>query len=163
MRKFPVNFILSLSRWLRGLALAGLTVAVLAGCASGPPLPPASKTARIPAYNRPYTVNGTTYYPLPSAIGYRERGMASWYGVESGNRTSMGTPFTGRDLTAAHRTLPLPTRAKITNLANGRSIEVLINDRGPFRKGRLIDLSKAAAQKLGLSHLAPVIVEAADN
>lgn len=114
----------------------------------------------LAAYNRPYRVNGRTYYPLRSARGYRERGIASWYGWESGDRTAMGTRFNPRALTAAHRTLPLPSKVKVTNLKNKRSVVVTVNDRGPFVKGRLIDLSYGAAKALRINGLAPVVVEA---
>lgn len=114
----------------------------------------------LAAYNRPYKVRGRTYYPLKTARGYRERGTASWYGWESGNRTAMGTRFNPMGLTAAHRTLPLPTRVKVTNLKNKRSVIVTVNDRGPFVRGRLIDLSYGAAKVLRLNGLAPVEVEA---
>jgi rare lipoprotein A len=102
------------------------------------------------AYNRPYTVNGKRYYPMASAKGYTEYGIASWYGWESGNRTAMGENFDPRRLTAAHRTLPLPTKVQVTNLENRRSVVVVVNDRGPFIDNRLIDLSDGAARKIGL-------------
>jgi rare lipoprotein A len=114
----------------------------------------------LAAYNRPYRVNGRIYYPLRTARGYRERGLASWYGWESGDRTAMGTRFNPRAFTAAHRTLPLPTRVKVTNLKNRRSVVVTVNDRGPFVKGRLIDLSYGAAKALRMDGMAPVLVEA---
>jgi rare lipoprotein A len=101
-------------------------------------------------YNRPYTVRGQTYHPIRTAVGYRETGIASWYGSESGNRTAKGTHFNPQGLTAAHKTLPLPTKVKVTNLRNGRSVNVVVNDRGPFKKNRLIDLSYGAAKKIGL-------------
>lgn len=141
---------------------------LLGGCASLPK--PAGKTAarddarelarRKPAHGRPYRVKGKTFYPLKSARGYRAEGMASWYGWESGNRTATGARFNPRGLTAAHRTLPLPTRVRVTNLANRRSVEVLVNDRGPYAKGRLIDLSYGAARALGISGTARVEVVA---
>jgi peptidoglycan lytic transglycosylase len=138
--------------------LAYLCLACLcAGCASAPPRE-RHWDYGTPAYNRPYTVKGHTYYPLESARGYHERGLASWYGWESGRRTAMGTRFNPHRLTAAHRTLPLPTRVRVTNLRNGRSVEVLVNDRGPFRKGRLIDLSYGAARALGIRGVSPVEV-----
>jgi rare lipoprotein A len=102
------------------------------------------------AYNRPYTVNGKRYYPMASAKGYTEYGIASWYGRESGNRTATGEDFDPRRLTAAHRTLPLPTKVHVTNLENRRSVVVVVNDRGPFIGNRLIDLSDGAARKIGL-------------
>lgn len=110
-------------------------------------------------YNRPYKVRGKTYYPMSSAVGYREKGIASWYGKESGNRTAMGTRFNPQGLTAAHKTLPLPTKVRVTNLRNGRTVDVIVNDRGPFKRNRLIDLSHGAAKKIGLHGLAEVRVE----
>ncbi|MEC4747747.1 septal ring lytic transglycosylase RlpA family protein [Methylomicrobium sp. Wu6] len=111
------------------------------------------------AYNRPYRVRGRTYYPMTSAAGYKEFGTASWYGSESGNRTAIGARFRPQNLTAAHKTLPLPCKVRVTNLHNGRSVNVLVNDRGPFKQGRLIDLSMAAARKIGIRGLAKVKVE----
>lgn len=99
----------------------------------------------------PYTVLGRTYRVLPSAEGYRERGIASWYGTKfHGRLTSSGEPYDLYQLTAAHKTLPLPTWAEVTHLENGRRIVVRINDRGPFHPDRIIDLSWAAAVKLGI-------------
>jgi rare lipoprotein A len=111
------------------------------------------------AYNRPYRVRGKTYYPMRSASGYSEYGMASWYGSESGNRTAMGTHFRPHGLTAAHKTLPLPTKVRVTNLHNGRSVDVIVNDRGPFKKGRIIDLSRGAAKQIGLNGVGKVKIE----
>lgn len=118
-----------------------------------------SSSHKRSAYNKPYKVRGHTYYPMASAHGYSESGIASWYGSESGNRTAMGTRFTPHALTAAHKTLPLPSKVRVTNLHNGRSVIVLVNDRGPFKKGRLIDLSHGAAKKIGIKGLARVRVE----
>ncbi len=99
----------------------------------------------------PYTVLGRTYRVLPTAKGYRERGMASWYGEKfHGRHTSMREPYDMYAMTAAHKTLPLPTYARVTNLDNGRSVVLRINDRGPFVDGRIIDLSYAAAARLGI-------------
>jgi rare lipoprotein A len=111
------------------------------------------------AYNRPYRVRGKAYYPMASAVGYKAVGTASWYGSESGNRTATGSRFRPQNLTAAHKTLPLPCKVRVTNLHNGRSVDVLVNDRGPFKKGRLIDLSKAAARRIGIRGLGKVKVE----
>jgi len=100
----------------------------------------------------PYVVLGKTYTVLPSAAGYVERGVASWYGTKfDGRATSNFEPYDLYQFTAAHRTLPLPSYARVTNLDNGRSVIVRINDRGPFHEGRLIDLSYAAAVKLGVN------------
>ena len=99
----------------------------------------------------PYEVFGQTYHVKPSADGYHERGIASWYGTRfHGRPTSSGEPYDMYELTAAHRTLPLPTYAEVRNVDNGRSIIVRINDRGPFHPDRIIDLSWAAAVKLGI-------------
>lgn len=98
-----------------------------------------------------YEVFGETYRPLDSARGFRELGLASWYGRKfQGRKTSSGEPFDMFQMTAAHKTLPLPTYARVTNLTNGKSVVVRINDRGPFHKERVIDLSYAAATKLDL-------------
>jgi rare lipoprotein A len=113
----------------------------------------------------PYTVLGKTYTVLPSSDGYRERGIASWYGSKfHGRRTSSGELYDVRLATAAHRSLPLPTYAEVTNLENGRRMIVKINDRGPFHPDRIIDLSYAAAVKLGVdvSGTARVEVRAID-
>ena len=111
------------------------------------------------AYNKAYTVFGVTYYPLKTAVGYSETGYASWYGAESGNTTAMGTYFNPNKMTAAHKTLPLPSRVRVTNLQNGQQIVVIVNDRGPFKHGRIIDLSRGAAKKIGLQGVAKVKVE----
>ncbi|MFZ5724626.1 MAG: septal ring lytic transglycosylase RlpA family protein [Pseudomonadota bacterium] len=98
----------------------------------------------------PYTVLGKTYEVLPEARGYREEGTASWYGEKfQGFRTSSMEPYDMYAMTAAHKTLPIPSYVRVTNLANDRSVVVRVNDRGPFHDGRIIDLSWAAAQKLG--------------
>ncbi|MCK9608864.1 MAG: septal ring lytic transglycosylase RlpA family protein [Methylomonas sp.] len=146
-----------------------LLIILMVGCASDAPKPPIPDRAETPgydsqaAYNKPYTINGKTYYPLLSAEGYRMRGVASWYGAESGNLTAMGSRFNPNRLTAAHKTLPLPCKVKVTNIKNGRSIVVTVNDRGPFHKNRLIDLSRAAAKQLGVKGLAEVEVEYMDD
>ena len=98
-----------------------------------------------------YRVWGVTYQVMESARGYREEGIASWYGAKfHGHRTSSGEPYDMYQLSAAHKTLPLPTWARVTNLDNGRSTIVRINDRGPFHPDRIIDLSWAAAVKLDI-------------
>lgn len=98
----------------------------------------------------PYTVLGMTYEVLDDHSGYRERGIASWYGTKfDGRKTSNGETFDLYAATAAHRTLPIPCYARVTNLDNGRSVVVRVNDRGPFHSDRLIDLSYGAAVKLG--------------
>ena len=98
-----------------------------------------------------YKVYGKTYYTLPSSKDYKERGIASWYGTKfHGKRTSSGEPYDLYAMTAAHKTLPLPTYVEVTNLKNGRSVIVKVNDRGPFHDDRLIDLSYTAAAKLDI-------------
>ena len=106
---------------------------------------------RTIAGNRsPYTVLGKTYFVLPSEEGYSERGIASWYGEKfHGHKTSNGEVFDMYHVSAAHKSLPIPSFLKVTNLDNNRSIVVRVNDRGPFHGNRLIDLSYAAALKLG--------------
>lgn len=101
--------------------------------------------------NRPYVALGDRYAPMTEADGYRKRGSASWYGKRfHGERTSSGEKYDMYKMTAAHRTLPLPSYARVTNLSNGNSVIVRVNDRGPFLHNRLIDLSYAAAYKLDI-------------
>lgn len=150
------------------LSLLALTL-LLGGCASEPPLPPGDEQAELPsyggqaAYNKPYKVKGKTYYPLLSASGYREKGLASWYGAESGNRTASGSRFNPKGFSAAHKTLPIPSKVRVTNLSNGRYIDVLINDRGPFNGNRLIDLSEAAAKQIDMHGTIEVEVQYLEN
>jgi rare lipoprotein A len=107
-----------------------------------------------------YVVFGKRYYTKSSSAGYSERGIASWYGTKfHGRRTSSGEPYDIYKMTAAHKTLPLPTYAKVTNLRNGRTIIVKINDRGPFHANRIIDLSYAAAARLGILEYGTGLVE----
>ena len=100
---------------------------------------------------RSYQVAGKTYYVLDDHSGYQQRGQASWYGTKfHGRRTSSGEPYDMYAMTAAHKTLPIPSYVEVTNLDNGRKAIVRVNDRGPFIDGRIIDLSYAAAKKLGV-------------
>ncbi len=100
----------------------------------------------------PYEVFGKKYRVMNSSKGYKERGIASWYGTKfHGRRTSSGEPYDMHLATAAHKTLPLPTYAEVTNLDNGKKIIVKINDRGPFKDDRLIDMSYAAAIRLDMT------------
>ena len=110
----------------------------------------------------PYTVRGVEYAILQDARNYREQGIASWYGAKfNGRKTSNGEIFDLYKATAAHKTLPIPSYALVTNLDNGRSVVVRVNDRGPFHADRIIDLSYGAAVKLGYMKkgTAPVEVE----
>jgi len=101
--------------------------------------------------NKPYVVLGRRYVPDVSGRPYRERGVASWYGKKfHGNKTSIGEVYDMYAMTAAHKTLPLPSYARVTRVATGKSIVVRVNDRGPFHDGRIIDLSYVAAYKLGI-------------
>ena len=127
---------------------AALAALLLAGCAShvagvaGP-----YKASSL----RPYEVNGQVYQPR-IVSRYEQVGLASWYDYpEHSRRTAIGEWFEGGRLTAAHKTLPLPCLVEVTNLDNGRTIQVRVNDRGPFAPGRIIDLSRAAADQLGFS------------
>jgi rare lipoprotein A len=100
----------------------------------------------------PYEVFGKTYHVLPSSKGYHKQGVASWYGSKfHGRRTSSGEPYDMHLATAAHKSLPLPTYAEVRNLDNGKKVIVKINDRGPFKHDRLIDMSYGAALRLGMT------------
>jgi len=107
-----------------------------------------------------YVVYGKRYYTMPSSRGHKERGIASWYGTKfHGRRTSSGEVYDIYKMTAAHKSLPLPTYVRVTNLRNGRSIVVKVNDRGPFHNNRIIDLSYVAAAKLGILEYGTGLVE----
>jgi len=107
-----------------------------------------------------YVVYGVRYHVMKNSKGYRERGVASWYGNKfHGRRTSSGEAYDMYAMTAAHKSLPLPTYVQVTNLNNGRQVVVKVNDRGPFVKNRLIDLSYTAAKKLGISATGTGLVE----
>lgn len=109
---------------------------------------------------RPYTALGQQFVPMTSLQPYRERGHASWYGRRfHGKPTSIGEPYNMYAMTAAHPTLPLPSYARVTNLANGRSVVVRVNDRGPFLRSRIMDLSYAAAHRLGYINAGSAMVE----
>ena len=113
--------------------------------------------------NDPYTVYGRTYVPLRTAEGYSKKGIASWYGKKfHGKRTSSGETYDMHQMTAAHKTLPLPSYVRVTNLKNNKKIVVRVNDRGPFVDDRIIDLSYVAARQLDLVRpgTGPVLVEA---
>jgi rare lipoprotein A len=159
-------------------ALLALTLALLlAGCA-GTPNPRGDRTThaellkvpdaqprieplRAGGPNKPYTVFGRSYTPLTTDAEVRESGLASWYGSKfHGLPTASGERYDMYAMTAAHPTMPIPSYARVRNPANGREVVVRVNDRGPFSPGRIIDLSLAAAVRLGVSHaVAPVEVE----
>lgn len=112
--------------------------------------------------NRPYTIKGESYTPEINAKQFRQQGQASWYGKPfHGRQTATGEIYNMFTMTAAHRTLPIPSYARVTLLSTGKSVIVRVNDRGPFSKNRVIDLSYAAAFKLGFINLgtADVLVE----
>ena len=140
------------------LAIAA-TALVLSGCSSKYNEPyhrdrtpvPSPSGKKAPATQRPYTVRGQRYVPLASAHGYVEKGIASWYGRKfHGRKTSNGETYNMYDRTAAHKTLPMNTWVKVENLDNGRETKLRINDRGPFVRGRIIDLSYTGAKTLGV-------------
>ena len=116
----------------------------LAGCAG-------TSTYNYKVNTKPYTIDGKTYYPMANANGFSETGVASWYGPGfHGKKTASGERYNQHAFTAAHKTLPFGTRVHVTNLDNRKTTTVVINDRGPFKKGRIIDLSNAAAKSLGV-------------
>lgn len=117
------------------------------GCAIHEPPAP----QQPPGYPKPYKVYGRWYQPLPDSEGFRQRGIASWYGEDfHGKKTSSGETYDMYALTAAHKTLPLGTYVRVRNLENNRQVDLRINDRGPFVRNRIIDLSYAAARAIGI-------------
>lgn len=148
------------------LLLLSLTALLLVSCGGGPKDGPPARELdadnipdAVPRYEpitkagnkSPYVVLGKQYYILPTFKNYRARGVASWYGTKfHGRNTSNGEPYNMYSMTAAHKTLPIPCYVRVTNLDNGRTAIVRVNDRGPFHDDRIIDLSYAAAKKLGV-------------
>lgn len=147
------------------LIIVAAAMSLLAACASAGGAGPASVRTPLvsarPAVNNPapivsgttrrYQVRGQWYQPMQDATGYDEVGIASWYGDQfNGRPTATGEIFDMHGLSAAHKTLPLPGLVEVTNLANGRTVVLRVNDRGPFVDDRIIDLSRGAAQELGL-------------
>ncbi len=115
------------------------------GCTSVRPPP------TTPGHPKPYKIGKTWYKPLPHARGFDQRGKASWYGKKfHGRKTSNGETYNMYAMTAAHKTLPFNTHVRVINLENGKETQVRINDRGPFVRGRIIDLSYSAAKKIGM-------------
>jgi rare lipoprotein A len=161
-------------RQFRATACA-VALLALAGCTREPlrPAPPAAPVTPpagegVPRdeprarYGNPafYEVGGQRYVVLQSAVGYVEQGVASWYGPDfHGGRTATGETYDMHAMTGAHPTLPLPTWVRVTNLENGRSVVVRLNDRGPFARGRVIDLSRAAAEALDMVRAGTARVE----
>jgi len=141
-----------------GLILCLICAALLSACASGRSVNPANGTFKV---GNPYQIGGIWYYPREDD-DYNETGIASWYGTQfHGRPTANGERFDMNLLSAAHPTLPLPSNVRVTNLNNGRSVIVRVNDRGPFAHGRIIDMSRAAARELGFEQAgtAPVRVQ----
>lgn len=146
---------------LRELIFTGYIVVVLSACTFGVPIGEGgtgSEITHIPQTSKSksgnpssYVVAGERYYVLDSAGGFKQRGIASWYGKKfHGRKTSSGEIYNMYGMTAAHKTLPIPVYVRVKNLANNRSVVVKVNDRGPFIEGRIIDLSYTAAQKLDI-------------
>ncbi len=120
---------------------------------------PRISAIRQGAPNVPYEIKGEQYEPLSADLPVVETGIASWYGRPfHGRRTATGEVYDMNAMTAAHKTMPLPSYALVRNPKNRREVVVRVNDRGPFKDGRVIDLSRAAARKLGISGIAPVEV-----
>ena len=142
------------------LVSLSLVVLFLSACTFGVPIGDRGKT-QAAAKSQPkksklgnpssYVVHGKRYYVLDSSAGFVQRGIASWYGIKfHGRKTSSGEIYNMHGMTAAHKTLPIPVYVHVRNLDNGRTAVVRVNDRGPFISGRIIDLSYAAAKKLGV-------------
>jgi rare lipoprotein A len=153
-----------MKRFCCKIILAGMVIAGVQGCTRSAtyysrPLPssnrtPASESAILPpspSLPKPYKALGQWYQPLPDARGFKQTGIASWYGEDfHGKKTSSGEIYDMYAESAAHKTLPLGTIVRVRNLDNNREMEIRINDRGPFVTGRVIDLSYACASKLGV-------------
>ena len=146
---------------IAGLTLFAAATLLLAGCAetqiavyTAKQIKNSTSPRATPSYKigNPYPINGVYYYPAVN-YRYRESGIASWYGKKfHGRPTANGEIFDMNQLTAAHRTLPLPSIVRVINLENGRALRLRVNDRGPFARGRIIDLSRRAAQLLGFRY-----------
>ena len=150
---------MNIKHWFKHTLLLCGVMSLLSSCTTGTPelsgMSPEAQARIIKDYGgiykvgNPYKVAGRWYYPKED-YNYVEEGMASWYGEDfNGKRTANGERYNMNTLTAAHRTLPLPSIVKVTNLQNGRSVVLRVNDRGPYVKDRIIDLSKRGAQLLG--------------
>jgi len=148
--RFGCNRTKGLNRLLSGTVILLVGLLVYACKSTLPPAHTGSKKIPEPR-PKPYRVGKYWYHPLPYARDFKEKGIASWYGKAfHGKRTSSGEIYDMYAMTAAHKTLPLGIFVRVTNLNNHKSIEVRINDRGPFVRGRIIDLSHTAAKNLGI-------------
>jgi len=162
MQRTPIHTFMS-----RLLILLTAAAALLALSACGGKKPAtqsiAPDGAKLKGHQKPYTVMGKRYEPLKSHVGFTQEGVASWYGKDfHGKKTSNGETYDMHAMTAAHKTLPLGVFVKVQNKENGREAVVRVNDRGPFVKNRVIDLSYSAAKTLGVDAkgTAPVRIEA---
>ncbi|MFH1102566.1 MAG: septal ring lytic transglycosylase RlpA family protein [Pseudomonadota bacterium] len=151
VQRTVIHFICRFS-YLPGLA--GVLLLIL-GCSGIAPPPKAP-----PGHPKPYQALGQWYQPVPDSKGFRQQGVASWYGEQfHGRKTSSGEPYDMNAMTAAHKTLPLGTEVRVRNLENDREIDVRINDRGPFVRERIIDLSVGAAKAIGIHQAGTAPVE----
>lgn len=151
------------SRWSYRLGAASLLLLGCLGPAQAHPRSPKKVQKVAAARPAPTPAVQTVETPVGQDVLVQQRGIASWYGRHwQGRRTASGAPFNDQALTAAHLWLPFATEARVTNLANGKSVEVVVNDRGPYHAGRIIDLSARAAQLIGMakSGVAPVLIQA---
>ena len=124
---------------------------LLTNCTGVTPRPRDGTKASLPKQSKPYQIDGVWYYPRADAAGFRQSGLASWYGDPfHGRKTANGETYNMHGISAAHKTLPFNTVVNVHNLDNGRNIRVRINDRGPFVRNRVIDLSYGAARQIGL-------------
>lgn len=148
MTLMPLNLIINTSPLFKSLFFVLPLCLLLSACSSTAPSTKAA-TEICTGTKRPYKINGTTYYPQDH-YDYEEEGVASWYGPGFHQRPgSCGSIYNQHALTAAHKTLPIPSVVEVTNLENGRQIKLVVNDRGPYVDTRIIDLSKKAAEELG--------------
>lgn len=145
------------------VAVLALSACSLGGGGAGSSDKPTGVNVKAGARGtKPYTIRGKTYHPLLSSHGFREEGVASWYGKDfHGKKTANGERYDMYGMTAAHKLLPFGTKVKVTNRTNGKSIVVRINDRGPFVADRVIDLTHTGASRIGMiaKGTAPVILE----
>lgn len=136
--------------WITSCSPTVLTADYKKRVTAPPKRTPASSS--VPATQRPYKIDGKTYYPIPSSHGFIQEGIASWYGDKfHGRKTSNGEVYDMHTATAAHKTLPMNTQLLVQNLENNKETIVRINDRGPFVKGRIIDLSLLSANELDIT------------
>jgi len=139
------------------LTLGLLFIFLANGCASAPiPVSKPSSSGKL----APYVIMGKRYHPITDASGFKQQGLASWYGKDfHGRKTANGEIYDMHAMTAAHKTLPLGTRIRVKNLNNRKTITVRVNDRGPFVRGRIVDLSYTGAKKLDMAHSGTAPVE----